>query len=58
MIKLLILIIPTGVPLVYELDKKLKSIKHYYLGDSIKIKKAIEIMVEQRKIKNLVEKIL
>jgi 2,3-bisphosphoglycerate-dependent phosphoglycerate mutase len=25
--------IPTGVPLVYELDSNLKPIKHYYLGD-------------------------
>ncbi|MFW5827977.1 MAG: 2,3-diphosphoglycerate-dependent phosphoglycerate mutase [Alkalispirochaeta sp.] len=25
--------IPTGVPLVYELDDELKPIKHYYLGD-------------------------
>lgn len=25
--------IPTGVPLVYELDENLKSIKHYYLKD-------------------------
>ncbi len=25
--------IPTGVPLVYELDENLKPIKHYYLGD-------------------------
>jgi 2,3-bisphosphoglycerate-dependent phosphoglycerate mutase len=25
--------IPTGVPLVYELDKELKPINHYYLGD-------------------------
>ena len=25
--------IPTGLPLVYELDKDLKPIKHYYLGD-------------------------
>jgi 2,3-bisphosphoglycerate-dependent phosphoglycerate mutase len=25
--------IPTGVPLVYELDSDLKPIKHYYLGD-------------------------
>lgn len=24
--------IPTGIPLVYELDKDLKPIKHYYLG--------------------------
>ena len=26
--------IPTGVPLVYELDADLKPIKHYYLGDA------------------------
>ena len=25
--------IPTGVPLVYELDAQLKPVKHYYLGD-------------------------
>lgn len=25
--------IPTGIPLIYELDKELRSIKHYYLGD-------------------------
>lgn len=25
--------IPTGIPLVYELDENLKPIKHYYLGD-------------------------
>ena len=26
--------IPTGVPLVYELDKDLRPIRHYYLGDA------------------------
>jgi 2,3-bisphosphoglycerate-dependent phosphoglycerate mutase len=25
--------IPTGIPLVYELDDSLKPIRHYYLGD-------------------------
>jgi 2,3-bisphosphoglycerate-dependent phosphoglycerate mutase len=25
--------IPTGIPLVYELDDDLKPIRHYYLGD-------------------------
>ena len=25
--------IPTGIPLVYELDDRLKPVKHYYLGD-------------------------
>jgi 2,3-bisphosphoglycerate-dependent phosphoglycerate mutase len=29
--------IPTGVPLVYELDAELKPIKHYYLGDAAEI---------------------
>ena len=24
--------IPTGVPLIYELDDDLKPIKHYYIG--------------------------
>lgn len=24
--------IPTGVPLIYELDENLKPIKHYYVG--------------------------
>jgi len=25
--------IPTGIPLVYELDAQLKPLRHYYLGD-------------------------
>jgi 2,3-bisphosphoglycerate-dependent phosphoglycerate mutase len=25
--------IPTGIPLVYELDEELSPIRHYYLGD-------------------------
>ena len=33
--------IPTGVPLVQELDDNLKSVRHYYLGDPAKIEKAI-----------------
>ena len=32
--------IPTSVPLVYELDEKLKPVKHYYLGDPEEIAKA------------------
>jgi len=39
--------IPTGIPLVYELDNKLKPIKHYYLGNLEKIKKAIKTVVSQ-----------
>jgi 2,3-bisphosphoglycerate-dependent phosphoglycerate mutase len=34
--------IPTGVPLVEELDDDLKSIRHYYLGDPARIQQAIE----------------
>jgi len=34
------LIIPLGIPLVYELDNDLKPIKHYYLGDIEKIENA------------------
>ena len=32
--------IPTGIPLVYELDENLKATKHYYLGDPEAAKKA------------------
>ena len=41
--------IPTGIPLVYELDKDLKPIKHYYLGDPEVIKKAIDSVAKQTK---------
>ncbi len=43
--------IPTGVPLVYELDKKLKPIKHYYLGDAEEIAKAQASVAAQGKAK-------
>ncbi len=39
--------IPTGIPLVYELDDKLKPIKHYYLGDPEEIAKAAEAVAKQ-----------
>ena len=39
--------IPTGVPLVYELDQNLKSIKNYYLGDQEAIaKKTAEVAAQ------------
>ena len=41
--------IPTGVPLVYELDKDLNPIKNYYLGDQEAIKKAMEAVASQGK---------
>lgn len=43
--------IPTGVPLVYELDNNLKPITHYYLGDPEEIKKAMESVASQGKAK-------
>lgn len=41
--------IPTGIPLVYELDDGLKAIKHYYLGDPEEIAKATEAVTNQGK---------
>jgi len=41
--------IPTGVPLVYELDKDLRPIKHYYLGDQDAIAKNIQAVADQGK---------
>jgi len=43
--------IPTGIPLVYELDKNLKPIKHYYLADAEKLKSAISSVANQGKSK-------
>jgi len=39
--------IPTGVPLVYELDDDLKAQRHYYLGDEEKIKAATASVAAQ-----------
>ncbi len=41
--------IPTGVPLVYELNDDLTPIRHYYLGDQEAIKKATEAVANQTK---------
>ena len=43
--------IPTGIPLVYELDEDLKPIKSYYLGDPEAAKKAAEAVAAQGKAK-------
>lgn len=43
--------IPTGIPLVYELDAELKPIKHYYLGDADAVAKAMEAVASQGKAK-------
>ena len=43
--------IPTGMPLVYELDAQLKPIKHYYIGDPVEVAKAMEAVANQGKAK-------
>ena len=39
--------IPTGIPLVYELESDLKPLRHYYLGDPDAAKKAAEAVAKQ-----------
>ena len=39
--------IPTGVPLVYELDADLRPIRSDYLGDPEQIKAAAEAVAKQ-----------
>jgi len=39
--------IPTGVPLVYELDDELRPLRHEYLGDAEQIRKAQEAVARQ-----------
>jgi 2,3-bisphosphoglycerate-dependent phosphoglycerate mutase len=41
--------IPTGIPLVYELDDALRPLKSYYLGDPDEIAKATEAVARQGK---------
>ena len=43
--------IPTGQPLVYELDKDLHPIRHYYLGDPAEIEAAMAAVAAQGKAK-------
>ncbi len=39
--------IPTGIPLVYELDADLKPVTHYYLADEETVRKAAEAVAAQ-----------
>ena len=41
--------IPTGVPLVYELNEEIRPIKHYYLGDQDAVNAAINAVANQAK---------
>jgi 2,3-bisphosphoglycerate-dependent phosphoglycerate mutase len=49
--KILELNVPTGVPLVYELDGNLKPLRHYYLGDQAEVAKRIAAVSAQGKAK-------
>ena len=41
--------IPTGVPLVYEMNQKAEPLKHYYLGDQDEIAKKEQAVANQGK---------
>jgi len=41
--------IPTGIPLIYELDNNLKPLKNYYLGDPEEVAKAMASVANQGK---------
>jgi 2,3-bisphosphoglycerate-dependent phosphoglycerate mutase len=43
--------IPTGQPLVYELDENLKPLRHYYLGDAAAIAEAMSAVANQGTVK-------
>jgi 2,3-bisphosphoglycerate-dependent phosphoglycerate mutase len=43
--------IPTGIPLVYELDAALRPVKHYYLGDQAEVQRRIAAVSAQGKAK-------
>jgi 2,3-bisphosphoglycerate-dependent phosphoglycerate mutase len=44
--------IPTGIPLVYELDENLKPVRHYYLGSADEVRKGVEAVARQGKAKS------
>ena len=41
--------IPTGIPLVYEFNDDMSPIRHYYLGDTEAINKAVQAVANQTK---------
>ena len=44
--------IPTGIPLIYELDENLHPITNYYLGDSEAVQQAMDAVAKQGKKEN------
>jgi 2,3-bisphosphoglycerate-dependent phosphoglycerate mutase len=49
--ELVTLNVPTGIPLVYELDRELKPLRHYYLGDPAEVARRIATVSAQGKAK-------
>jgi 2,3-bisphosphoglycerate-dependent phosphoglycerate mutase len=45
--------IPTGIPFVYELDEELHPIRHYYLGDALKVQQAMQSVANQASTKKI-----
>jgi 2,3-bisphosphoglycerate-dependent phosphoglycerate mutase len=43
--------VPTGIPLVYELDAGLQPLRHYYLGDPARVAAAVQAVAAQGKAK-------
>jgi 2,3-bisphosphoglycerate-dependent phosphoglycerate mutase len=43
--------VPTGIPLVYELDRELRPVRHYYLGDQAEVARRIAAVSAQGKAK-------
>jgi len=44
--------IPTGIPLVYELDDALRPLRHYYLGDPAEAEARARAVADQAKARN------
>jgi 2,3-bisphosphoglycerate-dependent phosphoglycerate mutase len=44
--------IPTGIPLVYELDEGLHPVRHYYLGDAPYVQRALQVVAGQTLLKH------
>jgi 2,3-bisphosphoglycerate-dependent phosphoglycerate mutase len=44
--------IPTGIPLVYELNDDLTPIRHFYLGDPAAVERAAQAVADQTRKKN------
>jgi len=42
--------IPTGIPLLYELDDELHPLRHEFLGDPEQVRKAMEAVAHQGKV--------